>query len=436
MSQAVLRDKEKNWQRVERICRLLISRLAQLANCQDDELIFSLKALRKALREGESLIQMEKLIKAVTDQIAELGHVPLEASKVYSSEQLKLLSDIFYVLLDRINFPTQYSSHVNKIKLQLSEEGLADDYHRLLSGMTSLAELLTEIFNTVQHDKIKIEHYLQHISRELQHLDEGINTSGILHHEKQLAEEHIKSKVEMEVMEMENSMTTLVDLGDFKATVQKTMKTIRGHMESFKESEEQRNQQADKNISELGQKLKLMEQQCEELKQQVLEKHQQALSDSLTGLRNRLAYEEAIQYELERFKRYGRPVALIMLDLDKFKNINDTLGHGVGDKVLQYVARILAKNIRNVDFLARYGGEEFVIILPELGLQEAKKVAEKICKAVQANKLNVDGKAVNVTISGGIARVRQDDTSESLFERADTALYLAKERGRNRCETE
>jgi len=442
-SQTELRDKEKEWQEIELLCRLLISRLAQLVDCEDAGLINNLQRLRKSLREGESLLQLEKLIKDIADQILALETTtqasnPVEdgKGKIYNNEQVKLLGDILYVLLDRINFPSQFASDVNKIKLVISRQGPSDNYHRVLAGITALAELLTEIFNIVRHDKKKIEYYLHHISTELQHLDKGINISGMLHHEKKQAGDNIKTIVESEVLEMENTMTTLVDIGEFKITVQKSMDAIRSHLESFKQQEQQRNQQADTLVCQLGQKLKVMEQECEDLKQQVLEKHQQILSDALTGLRNRLAYEEAIEHELERFQRYRRPVTLLILDLDNFKYVNDTYGHTVGDKVLQFVARILTKNVRSVDFLARYGGEEFVVILPELELIEAKKATQKICKTVQASKLDIDGNVIRLTISGGIAQIRQQDTAESLFERADAALYLAKERGRNRCETE
>ncbi len=161
-----------------------------------------------------------------------------------------------------------------------------------------------------------------------------------------------------------------------------------------------------------------------------------AFHDPLTQLANRHLLTEYLQKILSRLQRYRHYGALLLIDLDNFKHVNDSYGHSVGDKVLQAVARILTNSIRSVDFLARYGGEEFVLILPELGLNDAKMAAVKICKAVQANILKVDGHTIRVTISGGISLVRTDDTAESLFERADTALYLAKERGRNRCETE
>lgn len=441
-SQSELHDKQKSCQSLEQLSSLLISRLTQLVACDDAGLMNNLQFLRKSLYEGESLIRLRSLINDIVDQIIALetatqtsSPVGDSTSKIYSNEQVKLLSDILSVLMEHINFPSQFTSDVEKIKKLLCEKGKSDDFQNLLAGLAALSELLMDIFDTVRNDKKKIEHYLQHITKELQHLDEGITTSGILQNEKQQAEENIKTRVDSEVQLMEKSMTTLVDIDDFKITVHKSMKMIRGHMKNFKQQEQQRNLQADKLISQLGQKLKFMEQECVALKQQVLQKHEQTLSDSLTGIRNRLAYDEAIQHELERFKRYARPVALLVLDLDNFKYVNDTYGHNVGDKVLQYVARLLAQNIRNVDFLARYGGEEFVVILPELDLNESRKIAQKICKAIQASKLTIDGNAIRITISGGIARIHEGDTGESLFERADNALYLAKERGRNRCET-
>ena len=442
-SQSELHSKEKAWQGLAQLCCALISHLIRRASAEDVALVNNLQMLAAALQKEEGVVQLQMLIK---DIVAQFNTVETRVQTAVSGEadstpscsheQIGILGDIVYIFLDRINFPDRYNSAVEKIKLIFSQPGQMDEYNKLMAGITALTELLMDIFDTVKHDKEKIEHYLQQISVELQHLDKGITTSGLLQSEKQQADEHIKTKVETEVLEMENSMTSLMDIEDFKQTAQKTMLAIRSHLTNFKEQEAKRNQQSSQLVTQLRQKLQVMEQQCQDLQQKVVEKNQQILSDPLTGLRNRLAYEEAILYELERFKRYARPVSLLILDLDKFKQVNDNYGHNVGDKVLQMVARTLAKNIRNVDFLARYGGEEFVIIFPELELREARQVAKKICKAVEDTRLDVDGHSIHMTVSGGIARIHPEDSAESLFERADMALYLAKERGRNRCETE
>ena len=439
-SQADLRDKEKQWQDTDRLLRLLLSRLTGLVTSQDNTLNNNLQILRKALREGQDILQLNRLIKDISDRILVIESTELKSTISAHGDtedrQLELISDVFLVLLENINFPSAFKPQIDRIKITIDTGNSIERRLRLLAGITALAEVLDDIFYDVKHDKQKLGLFLQQINSELKSLDEGMLATHELHTRKQAAGDAINSKLESEVQEMENVITTQLNLDAIKSSVQSSVNTIRQHMDTFKQQEQQHNQQAKMVTESLRRRLSSMEKQCVDLKKQLLEKHRQVLSDPLTGIRNRIAYEEAIINELERFKRYNRSACLLMLDLDKFKHINDTYGHNIGDKVLQFVVRILSKNIRSVDFLARYGGEEFVVILPELDLSEAKKVAQKICKTIEASKLEVDGHTIKITISGGVARFRDGDTAESLFERADTALYLAKERGRNRCETE
>ena len=121
-----------------------------------------------------------------------------------------------------------------------------------------------------------------------------------------------------------------------------------------------------------------------------------------------------------------------MVDLDRFKRINDEYGHLAGDKVLRLVARVLQRNLRGSDFIARYGGEEFVLIFPSTGKRDSLVAADKLREAVKASPFNFKGEPVMVTASFGVAEVQPDDDAETLFGRADCALYRAKEGGRDR----
>ncbi len=154
-------------------------------------------------------------------------------------------------------------------------------------------------------------------------------------------------------------------------------------------------------------------------------------TDRLTGLYNKGKFNEVLQQEIQRAKRYKRPLSLIIFDIDHFKKINDTYGHKVGDEVLKELANIIKKNIRKTDFAARWGGEEFVILAPETNLEGAKKLAEKLRQAVENHKFPTVGK---VTISLGVAQLEPDEKPEDFIVRADMALYKAKEGGRNRVE--
>jgi len=169
------------------------------------------------------------------------------------------------------------------------------------------------------------------------------------------------------------------------------------------------------------------------IEQRMLEQQRLALLDSLTQLPNRNAYEQRLAYEFERWQRYQRPLVLAVCDLDHFKLINDNFGHLAGDKVLRIIAKTLRKRLRKTDFVARFGGEEFVILMPETEQQEAQQTLEAIREAVAASPFHFRDKPVAVTLSIGIAAFSNGVTSDDIFERADTALYQAKQGGRNLC---
>ena len=166
--------------------------------------------------------------------------------------------------------------------------------------------------------------------------------------------------------------------------------------------------------------------------------HKLASYDELTGLHNRREMGYFLQEGVNRYKRYGRPMALVMLDVDHFKNINDTYGHLVGDEVLRWLGKLIRASVREVDITARYGGEEFAIILPEMTSGQAFEMAERLRRRINAQNFALDlGKmepiSFSVRVSFGIAALPKDtETADGLIEAADRGLYEAKRRGRDR----
>jgi diguanylate cyclase (GGDEF)-like protein len=158
-----------------------------------------------------------------------------------------------------------------------------------------------------------------------------------------------------------------------------------------------------------------------------------AITDSLTNLYNRRHFSKVGEGEVQRARRYGRSLSAIMLDIDHFKQVNDTYGHTVGDQILQGVADSCRQELRGVDVVGRYGGDEFVILLPENDLTTAEQVAERLRKSIAQRRLNTTRGPATVTASLGVAAMDgKSPTLETLLSRADQALYGAKEKGRNR----
>jgi diguanylate cyclase (GGDEF)-like protein/PAS domain S-box-containing protein len=157
-----------------------------------------------------------------------------------------------------------------------------------------------------------------------------------------------------------------------------------------------------------------------------------ALFDQLTQLPNRRYIDTFLDNQMRDFQTLGIPFGLLMLDLDFFKIVNDTYGHDVGDMVLKMVAGTIQSAIRKNDFIGRWGGEEFVAILRGVTQQELQIIAEKICKIVAQAGLTHNDDCLRVTISIGATMMHPQDTSNTLIQRADNALYTSKREGRNR----
>ena len=164
---------------------------------------------------------------------------------------------------------------------------------------------------------------------------------------------------------------------------------------------------------------------------------EESMSDGLTGISNRKAFDAALEHTIYIAREENMHFCILLFDIDHFKQFNDTYGHLIGDKVLRFVASTLKRYTKGKDFVARYGGEEFAVILPQTNMRGAQVVAEEIRRAVSSGNLR-DKESGNsfgtITLSIGIAQFGLNDLPNELIQRADTALYLAKKRGRNRVE--
>jgi diguanylate cyclase (GGDEF)-like protein len=182
-----------------------------------------------------------------------------------------------------------------------------------------------------------------------------------------------------------------------------------------------------------------LEEERARVRSELMRTRELALQDELTGLANRRALEQMLANEVDRAQRHGRPLAILMADIDRFKSINDTYGHRAGDEVLRELSRLLAEKLRSIDRAARYGGEEFFVLMPDTPVDEARRVAERVRSAVEEHTFVVDPEddepaiGLRITVSIGVSGLPEDAESlEGLVEVADRALYEAKRRGRNR----
>src|SRR5690606_22076188 len=201
-------------------------------------------------------------------------------------------------------------------------------------------------------------------------------------------------------------------------------------------------QQDDLLASEVGrltERIAALENESRELRLHLTRQQESALKDHLTELPNREAYQLRVNQLLEIWRNKAalgqtedeQRLCLAVADVDFFKNINDSYGHLAGDKVLRIIARELVSRLREKDFVARYGGEEFVILLPETRPADAEHVLNKLRMAIASIPFHFKSHQIRITLSFGVVAAVPDDTVETLFARADKALYQAKQSGRN-----
>lgn len=359
---------------------------------------------------------------------------PGEASPETVETQLPTrasVREILIQLLERLSLPDELVGKVEAIRDEIEAIGEGQSWDHVLE---QIADLVQAIRTQTQKEKQGIEDFLVQLTERLQEVDRQLQGSEQYYDASREAGEDLDTAVKKEITGIETGVREATDLDQLKVLVQSHIDTVMAHMDRHHEVEQHRYEQAKAEISRMGERLKDMENEAETLRSRVNEERTQAMTDALTGIPNRLAYEDRLQQEIARWKRFGTPLVLVVWDVDHFKNINDSFGHKAGDKVLRAIAQVLANGVRETDFVARYGGEEFVQLMTGSSLEDCLPVAEKLRAAIEKTGFHFRDQAVTITASCGLAEFRDGDSTEHWFERADQALYQAKNEGRNRCE--
>lgn len=334
-------------------------------------------------------------------------------------------------LLEKMILPEDLQVEANLIKRQLSQS--VDEYV-FMSSLEKTVAITADILERVKKEKNEIEAFLKQLTARLHELDKDIRETSRI---RELTHQHgieMTDGMRTEIETIEKGIISIDNFDELKTSIQSRVILLRNHVDTFILSEGEKDSEAEKIIEQLKNKVKVMEDEAENLKEQIEKERQQTLRDVLTGIPNRLSYDERLSAELANYHRNKSSFVLVVWDIDFFKKVNDVYGHAAGDQVLKLVASILSKNMRETDFIARYGGEEFVSILPATDLKGAQLITDKLREIIAESEFHFRDEAVNVTVSSGFAEVKKGEEGDSLFIRADKALYKAKENGRNNCQ--
>lgn len=330
-------------------------------------------------------------------------------------------------LLDWLLLPTEFDARSQQLREALGRGDSADP-------VRETGSFLNDLHAYMRKDLRTLEEYLKQASDNLNVIDAELRYAVDHSRTTAHASSELTRGISAEMDEIDAVVQGEQPPADLRAQVERRVATIRSTMSTFLNMQQRKQDAYEQRIADLTQRLQGFEQESTRLRESLEAEHARAHSDTLTGAPNRLAYEERALLEVKRAWRNASPLCLAVIDLDRFKSINDNFGHKAGDKLLRYTASIALKRIRTTDLFARYGGEEFVALFPDTRLDAAYEVCEELRRQIAASSFHFKGSPVPVSVSIGIAELGGQETLSKLFERADRALYRAKHGGRNRTE--
>ncbi|MBR9869965.1 MAG: diguanylate cyclase [Gammaproteobacteria bacterium] len=303
------------------------------------------------------------------------------------------------------------------------------DWSTLRESLESVSELL---ILAITRNQRELEAFLTRLNDRLETLREHFSYQTESNSSRKDDTEVLDQEIRHEIDLVSDDIRSSDDLDSLKRSVGQRLDQIGSALGRFKAKESQRERMMAEQLESMQQKMAAMEASSARMQEQIRRERARAMTDLLTQLPNREAWQERLHFEYSRWQRYGHPLTVSVVDIDLFKRINDTYGHKAGDRVLQLVARELQGRLRATDFIARIGGEEFALLLPETSMNEAVSVLNKLRGYVEKLPFHFGGNPVSITFSSGLAQFGQGDSEEQAFDRADRALYRAKATGRNR----
>lgn len=288
------------------------------------------------------------------------------------------------------------------------------------------------IVSSISEERDSAQFFLVTLNDALSHVQKAVLTSlsksKHINHEMTALNDKIQGQIKNLSMQSEKA-TSLVQL---QQLVSKNLKVITDSMLQKEELEREEKTMLLDSLNIMENRLAEVEKTATNYKKSLSEQRFKSLQDALTKLPNRAAFDERMEVEFRRWKRYGHSLCLAVIDIDHFKRINDTFGHSAGDRTLRVIAQSLRKTLRTTDFIARFGGEEFVVLIPEASINIIEGPLNKVRESIKRIPFKFKDQSVQITISIGATVFNEGDSAQVVFDRADAALYEAKNSGRDR----
>ncbi|MVW74185.1 GGDEF domain-containing protein [Pseudomonas xionganensis] len=331
-------------------------------------------------------------------------------------------------LLDELELPTHHLPQGEALRQRL-QGGL--NWYELVVVLDDLAVLILAVTDSGQRE---FASYLKQLNERLASFIGTLSEAHEGYSESIESARSFNQELREQVSGLQASVQTAVDLDSLKQALEARLDGLLDTVSEHQKLRDGREEEVSQRLQALTLKVAEMEQEAQSFRDHLEEQRQKALIDPLTGLANRAGWSERLELEVARWKRYGGELLLAVLDIDHFKRINDDYGHLAGDKVLKIIAGELNKRLRKTDFIARFGGEEFVLLIPSTPLDGGLQLLQTLREGIEQCPFHFRNQRVTITISAGLTAFAPEESPDQVFERADQALYRAKNGGRNRVE--
>ena len=327
--------------------------------------------------------------------------------------------------LSKLHLSTHHTRELLAINKKLLNDTKSDDV------LQRFIEIFDVIVAEFQSERDSAKNFLNTLSDTLTTVQSAVKKTLATCNESQVTNKKINDKLQNQLQEMTSTVKTAMSLENVKIDINAKLSNIAATLERKTKFEQQSQQVLANQLDDMATKVKDLEKQSQEFAQKLAEQQRKSMQDSLTKLSNRAAFDDYFTKAMVRYQQEPFDLALVVIDIDDFKRINDTYGHTAGDKTLQVIASTLQKKVSESAFVARYGGEEFVIIYSNKAESALTNELNNVNKFIARLPFKFKNTKVNITLSIGCTHITKNDNIHTAFERADKGMYRAKSQGKN-----
>jgi diguanylate cyclase len=398
-----------------------------------DEVLYIIKELHQENRQQiSSKLIAEKMVWRASLKKLFSDHDRNKPEESIDSAYLKEISD---AILDKLKdlLPGSMTDKLNEIKDSVHSN---PDVHNSREWLESPINIIKRHIHSLTSRNKELEEFMVVAMQNLSETEVQLSSELSSQKDKFREDRCFTDQITRNMNTMSVDINVSRNISSIKSVLMNKIVSINSRITEKRAQDMKRLKETENSLEEMGNRMFEMKQEAEELRRRSQEIEVEAVTDALTGLYNRRGYDDRILETIAHVNRYNIKASFILCDIDYFKKINDNYGHNVGDLALKKMATLLKERLRINDFIARYGGEEFAIILPHTDLEGATIAGKGLREFIDNAEFSYKGTQIPLTISIGVSEFRKGDDQNSVFDRADHALYLAKKSGRNTVMTE